>query len=271
MVGSLRRFFYALFTGAYFTYLGILALAPELPLPPWATGLLRNSVVNNKGFSTTRHIESLQASVNNANDVSESDLGRELIGSVDRLAREVEEVYRKLVVPTWGGDLHGLPNALYGYMMGVFARIDLVSAHWRGTYKGDQTQRMVQFMDRYFGTNHEANSVAVQMWRHKLMHTAQPRYLRDSEAGILYKWLLHWGSHLPQEQHFTFITTGDSKILNLGLVYLIVDLRRAVERYRSKLAAEVKLQAAFREVEDELRTYELRPIASMPDTSAWRG
>ena len=208
--------------------------------------------------------------MNNADDVSESDLGRELIGSVDRLAREVEEVYWKLVVPTWGGDLHGLPDALHGYMMGVFARIDLVSAHWRGTYK-DQTQRVIDFMDRYFGTNHEANSVAVQMWRHKLMHTAQPRYLRDSEAGILYQWLLHWGSHLPQEQHFTFTTTASSRILNLGLVYLITDLRRAVERYRTELASEAKLQAAFREVEGELGTYELRPIASMPDTSAWRG
>src|SRR5215207_4442066 len=31
--GLARRFFYALFTGAYFTYLGIVALAPE-PLPP---------------------------------------------------------------------------------------------------------------------------------------------------------------------------------------------------------------------------------------------
>jgi hypothetical protein len=30
---SLRRFFYALFTGAYFTYTGILALAPD-PQPP---------------------------------------------------------------------------------------------------------------------------------------------------------------------------------------------------------------------------------------------
>ena len=208
--------------------------------------------------------------MNKTDDVSESDLGRELIGSVDRLAREVEEVYRKLVLPTWGGDLHGLPNALYGYMMGVFARIDLVSAHWRGTYN-NQTKRMVQFMDRYFGTNHEANSVAVQMWRHKLMHTAQQRYLRDSEAGILYQWLLHWESELPQEQHFTFTTTADSRILNLGLVYLITDLRRAVERYRTELASEAKLQAAFREVEGELGTYELRPIASMPDTSAWRG
>jgi hypothetical protein len=209
--------------------------------------------------------------VNSADDVSESDLGRELISSVDRLAREVEEVYRKLVLPTWGGDLHGLPDALYGYMMGVFTRIDLVSAHWRGTYKGDQTQRMVQFMDRYFCTNHEANSVAVQMWRHKLMHTAQPRYLRDSETGILYQWLLHWEEHLPQEQHFTFTTTADSRILNLGLVYLIRDLRRAVERYRTELAFKAKLQAAFRKVEGELEVYELRPIASMPDTSAWRG
>src|SRR5215212_8953941 len=31
---SPAAFFYALFTGAYFTYSGILALAPELPLPP---------------------------------------------------------------------------------------------------------------------------------------------------------------------------------------------------------------------------------------------
>ena len=195
--------------------------------------------------------------MNNADDVSECDLGSELIGSVDRLAREVEEVYRKLVLPTWGGDLHGLPDALYGYMMGVFARIDLVSAHWQGTYKGDQTQRMIQFMDRYFGTNHEANSVAVQMWRHKLMHTAQPRYLRDSETGILYQWLLHWESELPQEQHFTFTITADSRILNLRLDYLITDLRRAVERYRTELASEAKLQAAFREVEGELGSYEL--------------
>jgi len=111
--------------------------------------------------------------------VSASDLGKELIGSIDRLEQEVDAVYRKLVLPTWGGDPHGLPETLYGYMMGVFARIDLVSAHWRGTYDG-QTQRMVQFMDRYFCTNHKANSVAVQMWRHKLMHTAKPRYLRDS-------------------------------------------------------------------------------------------
>jgi len=205
--------------------------------------------------------------MNNADDASESDLGRELIGSVDRLAREVEEVYRKLVLPTWGGDLHGLPNALYGYMMGVFARIDLVSAHWRGTYK-DQTQRVIDFMDRYFGTNHEANSVAVQMWRHKLMHTAEPRYLRDSKAGILYQWLLHWESHLPPEQHFTFTSTADSRILNIGLVYLITDLRRAVQRYRTELASEANLQAAFRKVEGELGTYELRRIASMPDTSS---
>ncbi len=85
--------------------------------------------------------------------MSESDLGSELVDSVDRLGREVEEVYSKLVVPTWGGDLHGLPDALYGYMMGVFARIDLVSAHWWGTYGGGQTQRMFQFMNRYFCTD----------------------------------------------------------------------------------------------------------------------
>ena len=201
--------------------------------------------------------------MNSADDVSETNLGRDLIDTVDHLAREVEEVYRKLVLATWGGDLHGLPDALYGYMMGVFARIDLVSAHWRGTYTGDQTQRMVQFMDRYFCTNHEANSDAVQMWRHKLMHTAQPRYLRDPDTGTLYNWLLHWEEHLPQEQYFTFTATADTRTLNLGLVYLIRDLHRAVERYRTELASNAELQDAFRKVEGELEAYELRTIASL--------
>jgi len=38
-----------------------------------------------------------------------------------------------------------------------------------------QTERMVDFMDRYMGYERQAHSLAVQLWRHKLMHTARPR------------------------------------------------------------------------------------------------
>jgi hypothetical protein len=32
-------------------------------------------------------------------------------------------------LPNWGGPLHGFPETLYGFMMAVFARFDLLSAY----------------------------------------------------------------------------------------------------------------------------------------------
>ena len=87
--------------------------------------------------------------------MSAANLGTRLIQSVDQLDCEVRAVYENLVLPTWDSEqLHGLPDALYGYVMGVFARIDLASAHWHGAYGRDQSARIVGFMDTYFATDH---------------------------------------------------------------------------------------------------------------------
>ena len=104
--------------------------------------------------------------------------GEHNLQELDRLAAEAEIVYRDLVLPGWQGPRHGMPDTLYGYTMGLFARMDLMSAYWRGTFK-DQSARMVSFMTTYVQPDRMANSVAVQTWRHKLMHTAAPRELKD--------------------------------------------------------------------------------------------
>ena len=80
------------------------------------------------------------------------------------LEAEVKAVYKDVVLPTWGLELHGLPNTLYGYMMGVFSRIDLYSAYSAGTTSSaGQTRRMTGFMDRYLSQDQEANFIAVQL------------------------------------------------------------------------------------------------------------
>jgi len=111
---------------------------------------------------------------------------------VDALEREVSQIYTTLVLPNWGGRLHGFPETLYGLMMAVFARFDILSAYWKGnaSTKG-QTARMTEFLDTFVRRNTEANSLAVQVWRHKLMHMSQPRYLLDEASGKTYRWLLH--------------------------------------------------------------------------------
>jgi hypothetical protein len=181
----------------------------------------------------------------------------DILGKLNGFEREVLEVYKTLVLQHWGGELHGFPYTLYGYMMTCFAHIDLLSAYWRGNDNG-QTERMIAFMDTYISSNREANSLAVQVWRHKLMHTAEPRYLTNRTTGKVYKWLLHWREHLPIKQHYTFQETSSMKALNIGLMYLIEDIKRGAEKYLSELATSNQLQENYVRFQRALDSYTLR-------------
>lgn len=180
-----------------------------------------------------------------------------LLDGIEALEREVQMVYSNLVLPGWVGPLHGYQHTLYGYMMVCFGRIDRVSAHWRGT-TSDQSPRMIQFMEKYLSREHEACSLAVQIWRHKLMHTGEPRSLCGGPDRIVYCWLLHWGEHLPIEQHFTFSSTAGAKVLNLALLYLIGDLKAGVQTYLNDLARDRTLQQNFVKVETGMRKQRYR-------------
>lgn len=184
---------------------------------------------------------------------------KELLAPLDALAQEAERIFADLVLPTWSTALHGFPHTLYGLMMVTFARLDLLSAYWRGDAgsKG-QTDRMIDFMDAFIQPDREANAVAVQMWRHKLMHTGEPRYLHDSRTGRHYRWLLHWSHHLPRDQHFKFADSADSRILNLALLYLIQDVKRGAEAYVRQLAADSENQRRYLSVDAELSSYDVR-------------
>ena len=178
---------------------------------------------------------------------------------IEALELEVKTVYTALVLPHWGSELHGFPNTLYGFMMGVFARIDLFSAHWKGdATSSSQTIRMADLMNTYIFSDREANSVAVQIWRHKLMHTSEPRHLLDERTGKVYRWLLHWYEHLPRDQHYTFNETPNSKILNLGLVYLIDDLKNGLKAYVADLSTSPMLRRNYKRVQAEVTSYRFK-------------
>ncbi len=143
-------------------------------------------------------------------------------------------------------------------MMGVFSRIDLLSTLWAGP-AGGQSRRMVDFMVKYMGGDRERHSLAVKIWRHALMHTARPRALRDPRSGKTLYWLLHWGEHLPKEQHYTYSETDDRRILNLALLYLVDDLERAARAYLSDLAVSPALQRVAASTEQSLGNRNFRP------------
>lgn len=152
----------------------------------------------------------------------------EVLGDAAQLQSEVKIVQEQIVAPGWNGELHGMPRTLYGYMMGCFSSIDLLSQYWQGSSR-NQTTRMAAYMFEGLGYERPVSSVAVQLWRHTLMHTANPRRIRDNRTGISYRWLLHWGSpYLPVDQHMKFQTlAADDWILGVGLNYLVDDVASA--------------------------------------------
>jgi hypothetical protein len=181
----------------------------------------------------------------------------------ERLEREARLVYEQLVRPRWDKDRDGFTQTLYAFMMMVFAQVDRASSLWAGDdgTRG-QTQRMVNFMREFLQPGHEANRVAVQIWRHKLMHTARPRKLSHTKTGKKYSWLIHWSQELPRDQHFQFSETPTERILNLALLYLAEDLVAAAVEYLSHLNSNPDLKRNFTSVQGRWGRYVFNPGAA---------
>lgn len=138
----------------------------------------------------------------------------------------------------------------------MFSLIDVLSQYEAGTTQvRGQTDRMVRFMHGHMDYDEFASFVAIKMWRHKLMHTAQPRPLIGS-SGKRYRWLLHWWGELPQEQHMQF---QNEPILNVGLMWLLDDLRESAARFFDAVSRSVEMQERLHTAHSEMETPEEIP------------
>jgi hypothetical protein len=163
--------------------------------------------------------------------VSADEVRDDLVGAVAALRWQAQDVMGTLVLPTWTTEKHGYGRLLYGVVMNVMSLADRLSVYRSGTAK-DQTKRLRRLFVE-MGTTPDAAAVAVQLWRHTLMHTGLPVTIRDEESNTRYQWLLHWGPpHLAAEQHMTLSPGGEGLwILNFGALTAVDDLGAACADY----------------------------------------
>jgi hypothetical protein len=169
------------------------------------------------------------------------------------LATEMHASHERIVLVEWGSrtPLHGMGRTAYGYVMNCLALVDLLSQYRTGSTKG-QTDRMVAFLVDYFGYEERVSRVVVTLWRHTLMHTGKPRELLGT-SGTRYRYLLQWGpEHLPRDQHMRFQASAQSRILNIGVLFLAEDLQEAADKYFDEVDASPHLQRRLLDAEDEL-------------------
>ena len=196
---------------------------------------------------------------------------QQLEHDVQELKREALAVFRSLVLPTFGStEWQSFPQTLYGYMHRAFAFVDLLSCYWRfPESRSDQTLRMVDFLATYSDYSRDAISAAVQIWRHKLAHTARPRALTEVGTGRTVYWLLHWHEpHIPKAMHFTWAEGADSRILNLGAIFLIEDVQRALARFVADVESSSAMQATVARFHAELGSAPFRDVDRRSKTGA---
>jgi hypothetical protein len=156
-----------------------------------------------------------------------------------QLIEEAKVTVEKLVTPTWENHTHHYPATLYSYLMAAFSRLDLYSCLWNGNSGAKQTPRMRSFLARYLPRDPLADALAIQLWRHTLIHTSRPRQLRERASGHVYTYLLHWGApQLPIAQHYVV----SSLKLSLGLQYLLNDFDQALQAYLADASLSADLQ-----------------------------
>jgi hypothetical protein len=98
---------------------------------------------------------------------------------------------------------------------------------------------MRAFLRCYLPRDLLADALAIQLWRHTLMHTSRPRRLRD-QSGHEYTYLLHWGSpELPRAHHYQ-VSEGNK--LDFGLEYFLEDLDTLLTAYLADLVKSSHLQ-----------------------------
>jgi hypothetical protein len=177
-----------------------------------------------------------------------------LAADMDQLVFEIDTLWKQFQDTAFFGNSRNFPNAHYGYMMSLFARIDLLSRYWKGN-NGDQTARIVAFLDKYVAPGkHDANKVAVQLWRHTAMHTAEARFLEDQRTSDIYTWRLDFGRRdgIPHYEFSPHPHNGQM-VLWLVMTEFVRDLKVGQERYLDDLEKDSRLQATFTREDKEIQ------------------
>lgn len=158
-------------------------------------------------------------------------------------------------------------------VMYCLATLDYFSGFWQGwndsrsPHRANRTQtlRMTDFLCRFLRYPRKESFIAVAIWRHKLMHTSEPRPVRSAETPPRrYVWRCGIGG----SQHMRLQPTGntDEYVLYFDCNEFLRDLEEGVfgpaAYFTALLRNEGDLQQNYIHCYDEMEQYpiDLSPI-----------
>lgn len=165
--------------------------------------------------------------------------------------------------------IEGIQFSPFPITMYAFATIDYFSGFWAGWNdiknrpKNDerfQTKRIADFLEKYLYYPQKESQIAINILRHKLMHTGEPRLMYEKSTNKNYDWNL---CNIT-EKHFQFEKlqkTENFYILYVGIYNLIDDLKVGIfgsNGYFCELENNKDLQKNWKGFRKEIDEYKFK-------------
>lgn len=153
--------------------------------------------------------------------------------------------------------------AFFPAVLYAFATLDFFSSYWAGWNEGgkgrNQTDRMVSFSEHFLSYPRKEAQIAVNIWRHKLMHTSQPRVVTNADTDERYL----WSTGHETAGHMQLVATGTPNEFRLHFAPFVFcqELRAAVfgpNGYFAKLSTSADLQHRWRSCHTEFESYKIK-------------
>lgn len=159
-------------------------------------------------------------------------------------------------------DIPGGPGPAFSpAVLYALATIDYFSSYWAGwnDNSGDrskkQTDRLVDFLVKYLGYDQRASKVGITIWRHKLMHTGEPRVVKAKNGERI---IWETGINLQDHMKLTPTTNPNEFILRFDSNTVVSDLRCGIlsaSGYLADLCTSPDLQQKFLCCHNEMENY----------------
>lgn len=194
-------------------------------------------------------------------------IAEEILAHSAALKFEVETLTACFAENNFFGDPNNFRHGHYGYLMTCLAQIDVLSVYEKGVIKRkEQTPRMQSFLDRHLRSGRsEEHRVAIELFRHKLMHTGALRYVYDTTTNTAYTWRVYFTDAVSiKARHFTLsledmahqqdllsyapALPSTIKALNIHIPSLAADINNVSESYVTAMLADPALQQKVQDV-----------------------
>jgi len=173
--------------------------------------------------------------------------------------RSLMNDYKRSSHPMKNKKIQTAPFPITMYAISVLDLFSSYEAGWNEPNKKlsrNQTTRMVNYLVEYMGYDKIPTRALVQMHRHQLMHTSEPRMIQNKKTRDVFAWEI--SDSRPNHMTLRKTTFNNPKIndiqeLRFNIKDFIKDLESASKKYLSKVKNNQELIERYTACKEEIK------------------